>query len=124
MITKIISGRQTVFSAFLTDDNIDNLVSHALSLSRKKGEEKLSEKELLQILADKYGTAIEKLKSKDRSRPLPEIRGFIFFHFLTEHNYSTVKAGQLLNRDHCTVIHWRDRINSEPELRERYARGF
>lgn len=54
-------------------------------------------------IAKRNSFSYQELTSVNRERPLVYTRQEIMFVLYTEHNYSTPKIGQFLNRDNSTV---------------------
>lgn len=77
------------------------------------------------IVGEYFGVTLKDLRSPDRHRPLPDARYIVFF--LIWENYPKMKLGQIgevLNRDHSTVIYAIRKVQDYLSYDNEYANDF
>lgn len=68
-----------------------------------------------------YDLTLHQLKSSSREIPLPDARHLFFFLALNVCKISTAKAALMLNRNHATAIHGRNKIMDLIETNDPYT---
>jgi hypothetical protein len=63
---------------------------------------------LFDAIRDAAGVSEEKMRSGARQKPLPFLRGIFFFIMYREVEVSVTELGEMLGRDHSTVIYWKN----------------
>jgi|LSQX01.1.fsa_nt_gb chromosomal replication initiation ATPase DnaA len=68
-----------------------------------------------------YDLTLQQLKSSNREIPLPDARHLFFFLVLSVCKISTAKAAAMVNRNHATAIHGRNKIMDLIETNDPYT---
>jgi hypothetical protein len=62
-------------------------------------------RELLIRTADKYGIHPQQILNPGRKRDIIKIRAEVIYHAMRKLNYSSLRVGNWLNKDHKTILH-------------------
>ena len=66
--------------------------------------------EIMKAVAEAYGITIEELRSHSRIARIATARAVVCYLLYRNYNYSTKDVGNMVLRDHTTVIHARNKI--------------
>lgn len=61
--------------------------------------------DLLVRTADKYGIHPQQILNPGRKKNIIKIRGEVIYHAMRNLNYSSLRVGNWLNKDHKTILH-------------------